>query len=226
MVLRAMKLIVGLGNPGPQYLSTRHNAGYRIVDALGTISGAHYSSKRDLRCDLAKVQLSGQEVLLAKPTTYMNLSGESVVAILHWYKLPRKDMLVIHDDVSLPLGRIRLQKNGGAGGQHGVESIIECFGGAKDFDRLKFGVGPDPGGSDRANFVLSRIPESDRELLDRSASLAVDAVITWIREGIQHAMNQFNGVRLDLPPEETQEEQAASPGAMPNSVHRSSVEES
>lgn len=205
MVLLAMKLIVGLGNPGPQYHSTRHNAGYQVVDSLidrlGTTSGARFSSKRDLYCDLAKVQLAGCDVLLAKPTTYMNLSGDSVASILNWYKVSRQDLLVIHDDVSLPLGRIRLQKNGGAGGQHGVESIIECFGGAKEFDRLKFGVGPDPGGSVRAGYVLSRIAEGDRELLARSISLAGDAVIVWLRDGIQQAMNQFNGVRLDLPPE-------------------------
>jgi PTH1 family peptidyl-tRNA hydrolase len=195
-----MKLLVGLGNPGLQYQYTRHNAGFRTIDKLSTISGAHFSVKRDLSCELAKTQLNGEDVLLVKPTTYMNLSGRSVVAILSWYKIARKDLLVIHDDVSIPLGRIRVQKGGGAGGQHGIESIIESFGGAKDFDRIKFGVGPDPGGSDRADYVLSTFPEAQRELLEQSITLASDAVLAWLTEGAQKAMNRFNGVNLDSPP--------------------------
>lgn len=196
-----MKLIVGLGNPGPQYHLTRHNAGFRVVERLGTTSGAHFSAKKDLYCELAKVRIGAEEVLLAKPTTYMNLSGRAVVAILHWFKVSRRDLLVIHDDVSLSLGRIRLQKDGGAGGQHGIESIIECFGGGKDFDRLKVGVGPDPGGDRRADFVLSAVAEADWDLMESSLALAADAALAWLRNGIQQSMNQFNGVRLDLPPE-------------------------
>lgn len=194
-----MKVIVGLGNPELKYHSTRHNAGFRVIDRLGIASGAHFSCKRDLSCDLAKIQIGGHEVLLVKPTTYMNLSGRSVAAVLHWYKVPRSELLVVHDDVSLPLGRIRLQKNGGAGGQHGVESIIECLGGAKEFNRLKFGVGPDPGGSERANYVLSSFPAGQLELLERSLELSADAVVAYLREGIVNAMNRFNGMQLDLP---------------------------
>jgi PTH1 family peptidyl-tRNA hydrolase len=207
-----MKVVVGLGNPDLKYHSTRHNAGFRVVDRLGTASGAHFSAKRDLHCDLAKVEIAGQEVLLVKPTTYMNLSGRSVVAVLSWYKVQRNDLLVVHDDVSLPLGRIRLQKAGGAGGQHGVESIIECFGGAKEFHRLKFGVGPDPGGSQRASFVLSSFPEDQRELLERSIALAAEAVGAFLKEGILLAMNQFNGIQLDLPPLVEAPELLQSPG--------------
>lgn len=196
-----MKLVLGLGNPGPDYHRTRHNAGFWVVNRLGTISGAHLSHKKDLLCDLAKVQLAGHEVVLAKPTTYMNESGRSAVAILNWYKIDRADMLVVHDDVSLPLGRIRLQRNGGAGGQHGIESMIENFGGQNNFDRLKLGTGPDPGGSDRADYVLAPFPESDSDLVEKCVTLAADAVIVWLKQGIQDAMNQYNGVRLDEPPQ-------------------------
>lgn len=193
-----MKLIAGLGNPGPEYYLTRHNSGFVVVEKIGTTHGAHFSLKKDLFCELAKIRLFGEDLILAKPLTYMNLSGRSMCAVLHWYKISRKDMLVIHDDVSLPLGKIRLQKDGGAGGQHGIESIIECLG-SNEFPRLKFGVGPDPGGSDRADYVLSRFPAADQPLLDRSVALAADAAITWLRSGISEAMNKFNGMRLDLP---------------------------
>lgn len=202
----AMKLIVGLGNPGPEYQSTRHNAGFRVVEDLGITFGAHFSSKKDLFCDLAKIQIHNQDVLLVKPTTYMNSSGRAAQALLSWFKITRQNMLVIHDDVSLPLGRIRLQKGGGAGGQHGIESIIESFGGDKNFDRLKFGIGPDPGGSERANFVLSRFPENDKDLLNKALKLAVEASELWLVEGIGKAMNRFNGIRLDEPAEPKNED--------------------
>src|SRR6185369_7117687 len=135
-----MKIIVGLGNPELRYYSTRHNAGFRVVDLLATELGAHFKVANDLKADVAKVNYKTHTVLLAKPKTYMNLSGDAVQRILHWYKADLSALLVIHDDVSLPLGRLRLQKGGGAGGQHGVESIIECLGGRKEFDRLKVGV--------------------------------------------------------------------------------------
>ncbi len=196
-----MKLIVGLGNPGPEYYLTRHNSGFTVIESIGTASGVHFSTKRDLFCELARAQLAGRDVLLVKPTTFMNLSGRAVGAILRWYKISSKDLLIVHDDVSLPLGRIRFQAGGGAGGQHGVESIIECLGGARDFDRLKFGCGPDPGGSVRADYVLSRYPLAQQDLLNKSLALASEAVIFWVRHGVADAMNKYNGIRLDLPPE-------------------------
>src|SRR5262249_24513824 len=117
-------------------------------------------------------------------------------AAASWYKVPLGDFLIIHDDVSLPLGKIRLQKSGGAGGQHGVESIIESLGGAKDFNRLKIGVGPDPGGDLRANYVLSAVPEVDRPLLERVVQLSFDAALSWLSEDMKAAMNKFNGTDL------------------------------
>ncbi len=194
-----MKLVVGLGNPELRYMMTRHNAGFWVVDKLATEYGANYNRSTSLHADVAKCGIQGESVVLAKPVTYMNLSGRAVQAILHWYKIPIDNCLVIHDDVALPLGKIRFQSGGSAGGQHGVESIIEMMGGNKSFDRLKFGVGPDPGGERRADYVLSAVPESDRDLREKIIKLAHDSVIVWLKESALNASNKFNG--MDLRPQ-------------------------
>lgn len=191
-----MKLIVGLGNPDAKYAMTRHNAGFWVVDKLATIYGATFAKSSNQHAETAKTSIQGVPVLLAKPSTYMNLSGRAVQAILHWYKMSVDDCLVIHDDVSLPLGRLRFQQGGGAGGQHGVESIIEMLGGNKSFHRLKYGVGPDPGGDRRADYVLSGVPESDREMRDKIIDIAGDGVVLWLREGMLNTANKFNGTDL------------------------------
>jgi PTH1 family peptidyl-tRNA hydrolase len=130
----------------------------------------------------------------------MNLSGTAVNAILRYFKIDLKELMIIHDDVSLPLGKIRLQKAGGAGGQHGVESIIQSLGGANGFDRLKIGVGPDPGGERRGDYVLAKIPKADQEIFARVIETSCDAVILWMNKGIDTAMNKFNNVNLAPPP--------------------------
>lgn len=202
-----LKVIVGLGNPGSRYSATRHNAGYRVLDLFGTETGASFENKDRLFCQLGKTIFAGRPVILVKPTTYMNLSGRAFVAVKQWFKVDDRDFLVIHDDVSLPLGRLRFQKGGGAGGQHGIESIIECTGGGRGFDRLKFGVGPDPGGDRRADYVLSCVPQSDLELLAKSEKLAVDGVKAWLKTGMAATMNRFNGI--DLVPKPPKPETAA-----------------
>jgi PTH1 family peptidyl-tRNA hydrolase len=196
-----LKAIIGLGNPESRYQGTRHNIGFAVVQGLGTESGAEFKDTKNLFAYVAKVSLAGSGLILAMPTTYMNQSGKSFVAVLNWYKLKSKDILVVHDDVSLPLGRIRLQKDGGAGGQHGVESIIESLGGSKSFDRLKVGVGPDPGGERRADYVLSKFPASEAELLSSSLQLANQAAKLWFEKGINFAANACNGIDLITPPE-------------------------
>lgn len=196
-----MKIIVGLGNPGLQYVSTRHNVGFKVVEQLAISASGHFQNKRDLHADIAKVQLSGKEVLLVKPTTFMNLSGRACQAILHWYKIPSTDLMVVHDEVAIPLGKIRLQRNGGSAGQHGIESIVECLGGNKAFDRLRFGVGPDPGGDRRAAYVLSPIPLADREIFEKCLVASCDAIHLWLTKGITDAMNKFNGMNFNPPPE-------------------------
>jgi PTH1 family peptidyl-tRNA hydrolase len=207
------KLIVGLGNVGSEYDGTRHNAGFRVVDELsaragagsGITHGGEFRLVRDFQAYLCKSTLNGHNCILAKPTTYMNLSGNAVNAILRYFKIEMKDLIIIHDDVSLPLGRLRLQKAGGAGGQHGVESIIQSLGGAKEFDRLKIGVGPDTGGATRANFVLSRFPVADQPIFDKVVATCGDAVILWMSKGIESSMNKFNNVNLNPPPPAAQE---------------------
>ncbi len=193
-----VKLIVGLGNPGPEYEQSRHNAGFEVIERLATTAGAQPGVNRKLHCQVCRVQLVGRDVLLAKPITYMNLSGRSVAETLRWYRIELCDLLVIHDDVSLPLGRIRLQKAGGAGGQHGVDSIIEHLGGRQEFDRLKIGVGPDPGGDRRAGYVLSAVPPEQAELFGRVVALSCQATLCWLGDGVEVAMNRFNGLNLDV----------------------------
>ncbi len=196
-----MKVVAGLGNPGLEYYFTRHNAGFRVLEMIGAAAGAHFVNKRGLFSDITKVSLEGQDALLVKPMTYMNRSGQAVLAVLQWYKIPAEQLLVVHDDVALPLGKLRFQKAGGAGGQHGMESIIETFGGNKNFDRLKIGVGPDPGGDVRAEFLLKPVRPDERELFDKCLTLAAEGVSYWIRSGMLEAMNKYNGVDL-RPPEE------------------------
>jgi len=189
-----MKLIVGLGNPGHEFELTRHNAGFQVLDNLSTVSGGEWKIAKNLQAAIIKGRLANQEVVLAKPVTYMNLSGRAVVAILQWFKMSPSDLYVIHDDVSLDLGRLRIQMGGGAGGQHGVESIIADLGGNKNFARLKFGVGPDPGGAVRADYVLKKIAEVDRALYDKCIVTAREAMICMLVQGVQKAMNTFNGL--------------------------------
>ncbi len=194
-----MKLIVGLGNPGAEYENTRHNAGFRVIDLVSTVVGAELKFSKNLWSVVCKANYKGNEVVLAKPLTYMNESGRAVTATIRWFKIKLSDTLILHDDVSLPLGRIRLQKGGGAGGQHGVESIIDCLGGGQEFDRIKIGVGPDPGGDMRARFVLSPVLENDRKLYNDSLDLASQAVRSWLEHGSGITANKFNGVNLAEP---------------------------
>jgi PTH1 family peptidyl-tRNA hydrolase len=188
-----MKLIVGLGNPGSRYERTRHNAGFCVLDLIGTELGAEFKAVKDFEALLSKTKFKNEDLILLKPITYMNLSGVAVSKVMRWFKIESSDMLVIHDDVSLPMGKIRVQKNGGAGGQHGVESIIECLSGERHFDRIKIGVGPDPGGERRADFVLQEVNECDRELFQDTLALARKAARSWLAEGADVTANRYNG---------------------------------
>lgn len=190
-----IKLVAGLGNPEPKYEMTRHNAGFMLADSVATKYGADFRVNNALQGAVAKAKADKHDLLILKPHTYMNLSGRSVQAVLHWFKIDPSDMLVAHDDVSLPLGIIRFQRGGGAGGQHGVESILGCIPG-KQFDRLKIGVGPDPGGARRADYVLSSPPPEDLQLYADVIARAAQGVDEWIRNGVTTAMNKYNGMNL------------------------------
>lgn len=197
----SLKLLVGLGNPGPQYDMTRHNAGFDLVNQLATKCGVTLSLSSKMQAELGKLKFDGHEVMVAKPTTFMNLSGQAVLAISSFYKIDNSDLLVVHDEVALPLGKIRLARAGGSAGNHGIESIMSCLG-HENFQRLRIGVGPDPGGAVRANFVLSKIADADRDLYNKTISLALDAYGEILRNGIQSAMNKYNGMDLRPPTEE------------------------
>lgn len=187
----AYYLIAGLGNPGAQYQDTRHNAGFRVVDAFAKQHGADFQSWQNLGV-YAKLSVNGQEVLLAKPMTYMNLSGQLVASLARFYKIPSENLLVCFDDMSLPLGQLRLRPSGSAGGQKGMKHILELLGTDK-IARLRVGIGPKPEHFDAANFVLSRFTSAEAPLLEQAVARAVQALDVYLSLGLDRAMNQFNG---------------------------------
>lgn len=186
-----MKLIVGLGNPGKEYALTRHNAGFMVVDRLAGSLGAAIDKKM-FKALVGQGLISGHKVIMAKPQTYMNLSGEAVASILNWHKLKASDLMVIYDDLDLPPGRLRLRPGGGAGGHKGVQSIIQQLDTDK-FARIRVGIGrPDDPGYDTADFVLGRFNSQEAELIDKALTDAVEALRCIIGEGLDNAMNQYN----------------------------------
>jgi PTH1 family peptidyl-tRNA hydrolase len=188
-----VKIVVGLGNPGMRYANTRHNIGFDTVDLLAARQGWAWNGRRS-RAVLAEGMLGGEKVLLAKPQTYMNESGLAVGELVRFYKLDLEHLLVVCDDLDLPLGKVRLRARGAAGGQHGLESIIQYLGGSTGFSRLRIGVGRPAGGRDEnLDFLLSRPTLDERIALDQARERAVEAIVTYVTEGIAVAMNRFNG---------------------------------
>lgn len=188
-----MKIVVGLGNPGMRYANTRHNIGFDTVDLLAVRQGWAWNGRRS-RAVLAEGALGGEKVLLAKPQTYMNESGLAVGELVRFYKLDLENLLVVCDDLDLPLGKVRLRARGAAGGQHGLESIIQHLGGNTAFPRLRIGVGRPAGGRDEnLDFLLSRPTLDERIALDQARERAVEAIVAYVTEGIAAAMNRFNG---------------------------------
>ena len=186
-----MKLIVGLGNPGREYEMTRHNLGFMLIDRLFTRGGGH-RFRSESSAKVAEVTLAGQRVLLAKPQTYMNLSGDAVRPLLDRYGEGQPaNLLVASDDVALPFGMIRVRARGSAGGQKGLKSIIERVG-TQEFARVRLGVKPDHPLDDLSKFVLAPIRNRDREQLDETLERAVDAVTVILAEGVGRAMARFN----------------------------------
>lgn len=186
-----MKLVIGLGNPGFQYERTRHNVGFRTVDKLAAKLGWKWSEHRS-RAILASGTIGNEKVLLAKPLTFMNLSGEAVSGLMRWYKLQPEDILVVCDDLDLPVGKVRLRSKGSAGGQKGLANIISHLH-TDQFPRLRVGIGrPTNSRMDSTDYVLG-IPSSDaRSLLDIGEDKAVEAIQMVIRQGIDTTMNLIN----------------------------------
>jgi len=184
------KLVVGLGNPGSKYDGTRHNIGFEVVDRLAAGgSGSRFSRKFEGL--LAEVEIDFRRVLLLKPETFMNLSGRSVAPALRFYKLEPADLLVLCDDLNLPLGKLRFRKGGSDGGQKGLRDISDHLG-TEDYARLRIGIG-DRGPIDASDFVLSRFRPTERPIMDDALIVATQAVAVWVAQGADAAMNRFNG---------------------------------
>jgi PTH1 family peptidyl-tRNA hydrolase len=185
-----MKLVVGLGNPGSKYEGTRHNIGFEVVERLAEGgAGARFARKFDGL--LAEAEIDFRRVLILKPETFMNLSGRSVAQVVRFYKLELADLLVVCDDLSLPLGKLRIRGGGSDGGQKGLRDITAHLG-SDAFARLRIGIG-ERGPIDAADFVLSRFRGAERPVIDDALILASQAVAVWASQGLAAAMNRFNG---------------------------------
>ena len=184
-------LIVGLGNPGREYKDNRHNVGFMLIDRLSVRLNANLS-RVQAKALVGSVNFKGDKLILAKPQTYMNLSGQSIQSLARFYKLPLENMLVAHDDLDLPFGTLRIRPGGGPGGQKGVASAIERLG-TKDFRRLRIGIGRPPGRMDPAAYVLQNFSQGDMTLLSEILDRAAEAVLTFVSEGLNASMNKFNG---------------------------------
>jgi len=197
-----LRLVVGLGNPGTQYARTRHNVGFEVVDALCRRWQITLSDHRKFQGFYGDgLAIAGQKVSLLKPQTYMNRSGQAVRAVVDWYKYNPGSVLIVYDDMDLPLGRLRLRPSGSAGGHNGMKSIISHLG-TQDFPRLRVGIGntEKAGDRDRAvvSHVLGKFAPDEKPLVETTLDWAVDAIETMLREGTEKAMSVYNG-RTALP---------------------------
>lgn len=184
-------LIIGLGNPGREYKDTRHNFGFMLIDLLADRIGAR-GMKVQSKAIVISATYEEHRLILAKPQTYMNLSGQSVQGLLHFYKIPHNNLLIAHDDLDLPYGTIRIRPTGGPGGQRGMANTIELLG-TKDFPRLRLGIGRPPGRMDAKDYVLQNFSKDELKLLPELLSRASDAALEFVRNGLNAAMNKFNG---------------------------------
>lgn len=188
-----MKLIVGLGNPEDKYVGTRHNVGFDVADLLASKLGATFKSNVK-KAEVATVMYKGEKVLIAKPQTYMNLSGESVAPLADYYHIPTDDILVIVDDVNLPVGRLRIRPEGSAGGHNGLKNIILNLA-TDEFARLRIGVG---GGEKESliSHVLGKIPKEEKDILNKIYETSVEAALLFCEDEIEEAMNKYNSTNL------------------------------
>ena len=184
-------LIAGLGNPGREYRENRHNVGFMLVDSVCKEFGIKIG-KVQSKALIGSGPISGQKTIMAKPQTFMNLSGQAISGVVRFYKVPLSNVLVAHDDLNLPLGTLRLRPSGGSAGQKGVASTIEQLGTA-EFARLRIGIGRPPGQMDSAAYVLQNFTQQEREVLELTLDRAVKAVQVFIERGLETAMNQYNG---------------------------------
>ena len=190
-----MFLIVGLGNPGVEYAATRHNIGFDMITYLSDKYNIPVNS-REGKALVGKGILAGEKVMLAQPQTYMNLSGESVRALMDYYKIDIEDLIVIYDDISLDVGQIRMRGKGSAGGHNGIKSIIQHTG-TQEFARIKIGVGQKPEGGDLVKHVLGRFSREEDGMFRDVFALAEEGLLAWLQEDMKSAMNKVNGRRIE-----------------------------
>jgi PTH1 family peptidyl-tRNA hydrolase len=184
-----MKVVVGLGNPGKDYKDTRHNIGFMVLEEL---AARHRVEKQDSRFDgiIAEIRINGEKVLLVKPLTYMNLSGKTVQPLLRWYKLDTHDLMVIYDDMDLPVGTVRVRPQGGTGGHKGMASIVDRLA-TTEFARTRLGIGH-PQDRQAVDWVLGRFTALEKEQVQQAVKTAADVVEKWVKDGIDAAMNAYN----------------------------------
>lgn len=184
-------LIVGLGNPGREYKDTRHNIGFQTIDAMAGVLNVKLTKVQN-KAIIGIGRINGSRVVLAKPQTYMNLSGQAVVGLMNFYKVPKENLIVIHDDIDLPFGTIRIRPKGGSAGQRGLGSTIDKLG-SQDFARMRLGVGRPPGQMDPKDYVLQRFSKDEEEFLKVFLEKGCEAVKEFVQNGLEAAMNKYNG---------------------------------
>ena len=191
-----MYIIAGLGNPTKTYEGTRHNIGFDMIDAIADKYNIGVTTKKH-KALTGKGRIDGVPVILAKPQTYMNLSGESIRDIADFYKIPAENIIIIYDDISLEVGQLRIRKKGSAGGHNGIKNIIAHLG-TQEFPRIKVGIGSKPEGWDLADYVLSKYSKAERECLRDAQQDVVGAAALMVHDDVDGAMNQYNGKKRDI----------------------------
>ena len=191
-----MYLIAGLGNPSKTYEGTRHNVGFSMIDALADAFQIDVTTKKH-KAIVGRGVIEGMKVILAKPQTYMNLSGESIREIADFYKIDPENMIIIYDDISLDVGRLRIRKKGSAGGHNGIKNIIAHLG-TDVFPRIKVGIGEKPQGWDLADYVLSKYSKEEQQALREASDDVIGAVKLMVMDNIDAAMNQYNAKKRDV----------------------------
>lgn len=184
-----MYIIIGLGNPGTKYENTRHNMGFKAIDSIARELGVDVSRNK-FKALIGETNIGGQKVLLVKPQTFMNLSGEAAREVVNFYKVPNENIIVIYDDIDLQLGALRIRKGGGPGTHNGMKSMVNCLG-FKDFPRIRIGVGGN-GDENLIDHVIGKVSKSEQQLLNENADAAAAAAIDIVRVGIDNAMNTHN----------------------------------
>lgn len=185
-----MKLVVGLGNVGDKYCFTRHNAGFMVVDKWAIMNDVSFKEDKKLKCFVGKFKSGFEDIMLIKPTTFMNLSGEAVIAVMNYYKIDIEDVIIVYDDLSLELGKMRFRPSGSDGGHNGIKSVIKHLG-TSNLARLKIGIGPQPP-VPAESFVLQNFYKDQLETLKPVLKSAIDGIQYYFDNGMQKAQNEFN----------------------------------